>query len=120
MADDETVHGDHIGGHDGSDGAAPCPPGSLAMGGKLNWVDKEGGLPRYIERIACHVHFGKGHPVGEAIAFAVNDCKRMCSTGMSNFGHVHPQFQTEACAAVADWERMKASADAKGTRAKLK
>jgi hypothetical protein len=118
MADD----GDHVTGSDDGPGGDPCPPGALrsVVSKHLNWVEEEGGLPRYIERIACHVHFGHGRPVGEAIAFAVNDCKKMCATGESNFGHVHPQFQTEACAAVADWERMRASAHAKGNVPKLK
>jgi hypothetical protein len=83
-------------------------------------VDKEGGLPRYIERIACHIHFDRGEPIPDAIAAAVNDTKRMCSTGESNFGHVHAAVQSEACSAVADWERMKASAHAKGKIPKLK
>lgn len=120
MADEP--HGDHLHGSDDAHGGAPCPPGALRSGvaKHLNWVDKEGGLPRYIERIACHVHFDRGEPVGEAIAAAVGDCERMCATGESNFGHVHPQFQTEACAAVADWKRMRASADAKGNVPKQK
>jgi hypothetical protein len=122
MIDEDEHSGDHLHGSDSDRGGAPCPPGSLKSGvaKHLNWVDKEGGLPRYIERIACHVHFDRGEPVGEAIAFAVNDCKKMCASGESNFGHVHPQFQTEACAAVADWERMRASAHAKGNIPKLK
>lgn len=117
----ETVHGDHVHGPDDG-GSAPCPPGSLrsAVAKHINWIDKEGGLPRYIERIACHIHFDRGHTVSEAIADAVADCEKMCATGESNFGHVHPQFQTEACAAVADWERMRASAHAKGNVPKLK
>ena len=69
-----------------------------------------GGLPRYIERIACHVHFDRGEDISTAIAIAVADCKRMCATGQSNFGHIHAAAQSEACAAVADWERKKAQA----------
>ena len=95
---------------------AGCPPGALkqhvSAHPKLNWVDKQGGLPRYIERIACHVHFDRGEDIGEAIAIAVADCKKMCASGESNFGHVHAGPQSEACAAVADWERMKVGAKA--------
>jgi hypothetical protein len=105
-------------------GGAPCPPGALKehikAHPKTNWVDKEGGLPRYMERIACHVHFDRGEPISEAIAAAVADCEKMCATGESNFGHVHAQFQAEACSAVADWRRMRASAAAKGNVPKLK
>lgn len=101
----------------------PCPPGSLKSATsahpKLNWVDKVGGLPRYIERIACHVHFDRGEDIGSAIAVAVADCKQMCATGQSNFGHVHAAPQSEACDAVQEWERKKAEAHvmSKGGRA---
>lgn len=116
----ESDNGDHD--HDAP--GFPCPPGSLKekvkAHPKTNWVDKEGGLPRYIERIACHVHLQRGHDISSAIAIAVSDVKRICATGESNFGHVHPQFQTEACSAVTDWERMRAGAHAKGNLPKLK
>ena len=102
----------------------PCAPGSLKSAvtghGHTNWIDKEGGLPRYIEEIACHVHFDRGEEIGASIAVAVSDCDKMCATGESNFGHIHAASQSRACAAIADWNRMKASADAKGTRPKVK
>lgn len=82
-------------------------------GGKQNWVDKAGGLPRYIERIAKHLHYDKGKPKGEAIAIAVNVVKHMCDTGDTNFPgiqHVAPPHQAAACAAVAEWERKKSGA----------
>lgn len=93
-----------------------CPPG--ALGGKPghpNWVEEQGGLPRYIERIACHLHFEKGKTVGTSIAIAVNVVKRMCATGDVNFPgpqQVNPKSKAEACAAVARWEAMKAAAHA--------
>jgi hypothetical protein len=95
----------------------PCAPGSLEdpmAKSHHNWVTQHGGLPRYIERIACHVHFDHGMPIGEAIAVGVADCKKMCATGESNFGHVHAVPQSEACEAIAHWEAMKAAADAGG------
>jgi hypothetical protein len=98
----------------------PCPPGALRS--KIlnhskhhNWVEEQGGLPRYIERIACHVH-DKGQPIDIAIAIAVNVVKKMCATGDVNFPgrqNVNPKSRAEACAAVAQWEKMKASAHAK-------
>ena len=78
--------------------------------GKANWVEKAGGLPNYIERIAKHL-FAKGMPTSRAIAVAVNVVKRMCATGDTNFPgaqQVNPKSRAEACAAVASWERKKA------------
>lgn len=91
-----------------------CPPGALKekLSKNHNWVEKQGGLPRYIERIACHIHFDHGMDISEAIAAAVADVEKMCSTGESNFGHVHPQHQSEACEAVAHWEAMRVAARA--------
>ena len=44
--------------------------------GKQNWVEKTGGLPSYIERIAKHLHYEKGKPIGTAIATAVETTRR--------------------------------------------
>lgn len=86
----------------------------LGHGGK-NWVTKAGGLPRFIERIAKHLHYEKGRDTGEAIAIAVNVCKKICATGDLNFPgiqHVTPKTREEACQAVAEWEAKKAKAHA--------
>lgn len=64
---------------------------------KDNWVDKAGGLPNYIERIAKHLHYEKGFSISHAIATAVNRVKVLCGKG-----------NAEACAAVASWEKKKA------------
>jgi hypothetical protein len=75
-----------------------------------NWVQKAGGLPSYIKRIAKHL-VDKGMDQSRAIATAVNAAKKMCSTGDLNFPgsqQVNPGSKAEACAAVADWERKKA------------
>lgn len=77
---------------------------------KTNWVEKAGGLPKYIERIAKHLHHEKGMPLGRAIAIAVNACKRMCASGDVNFPgtqQVNAGSRAQACAAVADWNRKK-------------
>lgn len=91
-------------------------PGLDRKPGKSNWVDKTGGLPSYIERIAKHLHYEKGMPIGRAIATAVNAAKKMCATGDLNF----PGRQTlnvgsraQACKAVAEWNAKRAAARAK-------
>ena len=85
-------------------------------GGPDNWIEREGGLPRYIERIALHLVNEKGMSVSHGIATAVNAAKKMCRTGDLNWPglqNVNPGSRAEACAAVARWEAMKASARAK-------
>lgn len=85
---------------------------SLDRSPKENWVDRVGGLPNYIERIAVHL-VEKGMAVGHAIAVAVNAAKKMCATGDVNWPglqQVNPGSRGEACAAVAEWEAKKAAA----------
>ena len=89
--------------------------GRLNESPKQNWVDKVGGLPDYIDRIAVHL-VGKGMDRSRAIATAVNAAKKMCAEGDLNFpGHqdVNPGSRAEACAAVAEWEAKKAQAGGK-------
>jgi hypothetical protein len=90
--------------------------GRLDRSPRSNWVEEEGGLPDYIERIAVHL-VAKGWPVSRAVATAVNTAKKWCATGEV---HQWPGVQVinlgsraQACAAVARWEAMKASARAK-------
>lgn len=74
-----------------------------------NWVEKAGGLPGYIKRIAKHLQ-AEGMDQSRAIATAVNAAKKMCATGDTNFPgkqQVNAGSQAEACAAVADWEKKK-------------
>jgi 8-oxo-dGTP pyrophosphatase MutT (NUDIX family) len=74
-----------------------------------NWVEKAGGLPQYIKRIAKHLQ-EKGYDQSRAIATAVNAAKRMCATGDLNFPgsqQMNPGSRAEACAAVAEWEEKK-------------
>lgn len=72
--------------------------------GKQNWVDRAGGLPSYIERIAKHLHYEKGMSIGQAIASAVNTVKRWARGG----GGVSAETQAKAQKALAEWERKKA------------
>lgn len=79
----------------------------------FNWVEKVGGLPRYIKRIAKHLKkkMGESH----AIATAVNVVKKMCASGDLNYPgkqKVNEKSRAEACAAVAEWEEKKARASA--------
>jgi hypothetical protein len=83
---------------------------------KENWVERVGGLPRYIERIAKHLHYEKGKTISNAIAIAVNVVKKMCATGDLNFPgkqSANPKSRAQACAAVAEWEAKKARSKAK-------
>lgn len=66
-------------------------------GGPDNWVEKAGGLPNYIKRIAKHIHSDSGLSISHAIAAAVNRVKVLCAKG-----------NAQACAAVASWEKKKA------------
>lgn len=78
-----------------------------------NWVERQGGLPPYIKRIVRHLR-AKGMTEGHAIAVAVNACRRMCATGDANFPgiqNVNAGSRSEACAAIARWEAMKAAAN---------
>ena len=78
--------------------------------GKQNWVDRAGGLPSYIERIAKHLHYEKGFPIGTAIAIAVNTVKRWASAGTvtKKGGHqVTAATRAKAAKAVAEWEAKK-------------
>lgn len=85
---------------------------SLPEGELANWVEKSGGLPPYIKRIAKHLQ-AKGKDESQAIATAVNVVKKMCATGDVNFPgkqQVNAGSQAEACAAVKSWEQKKAGA----------
>lgn len=83
-------------------------------GGPDNWVEKAGGLPSYIERIAKHLHYEKKMDISRAIAVAVNVVKKACASGQANAsGQWNPKSRAEACKAVAEWERKKGSSKAK-------
>lgn len=81
--------------------------------GKQNWVDKAGGLPSYIERIAKHIHYENGKSISTAIAMAVNTVKRW-ATGTNHDGSkLKPETVAKAQAAVAEWEAKKGKAKGK-------
>jgi hypothetical protein len=70
---------------------------------KTNWVEKAGGLPKYIERIAKHLRSEKGMDTGRAIATAKNTVERWCAGG----DDVKPDTKAKACKALAEWNRKK-------------
>jgi hypothetical protein len=89
--------------------------GRLDRSPRKNWVEEQGGLPGYIERIAVHL-VAKGMSHSHAIATAINAAKKMCATGDLNWPglqNVNPGSRAQACAAVARWEAMKAAARAR-------
>lgn len=80
---------------------------------KKNWVDRAGGLPSYIERIAKHIHYEGGKSISNAIAAAVNTVKRWCAGGSvtkkgASTANVTAKTKALACKAVAQWEAKKA------------
>lgn len=99
----------------------PCVPKSSTYPGlerdkkkNSNWVEKAGGLPSYIERIAKHLHYEKGHSISSAIAMAVNTVKKWCSTGKNhNGGNLSAKTKATACKAVSSWEAKKAKSKAR-------
>jgi hypothetical protein len=66
-------------------------------GGPDNWVEKVGGLPDFIERVAKHLHYEEGMTISRAIATAVSQCKKWCAKG-----------NAKACNAIRQWEQKKA------------
>lgn len=78
-------------------------------GGPDNWVEKAGGLPSYIERIAKHLHYEQGMSISHAIASAVNTVKKWAAGG----GNVTTATQAKAARAVAQWEAKKIKGRAK-------
>jgi len=71
-------------------------------GGPDNWVEKVGGLPSFIKRVAKHIFYDSpGMTVSHAIAAAVEQCKKWAAKG-----------NAKAAAAVAEWEAKRARSHA--------
>lgn len=84
---------------DGGDHSSRSHPGlERKKGDNDNWVERAGGLPSYIERIAKHIHHDSGLSISHSIAAAVNQVKKWAAAG-----------KPEAIKALAEWERKKAS-----------
>lgn len=89
-------------------------------GNNDNWVERAGGLPSYIERIAKHLHYEQGMPISRAIAVAVNTVKRWAKGGTvtahGTTKRITPATQAKAAKAVAEWEAKKARGGVSLTR----
>lgn len=91
-------------------------------GGPDNWIERVGGLPQYIERIAKHLHYERGMTISHAIATAVNTVKRWARKGTvvkyndPNNKHVTTITAAQAARDVAEWEAKKARAGLGGGR----
>jgi len=66
-------------------------------------------LPAFVQHIAKDLMTERGMPMSEAIATAISQCKKWAAGGAD----VHPDTRAKAAAAIAEWERLKASAHAK-------
>ncbi len=100
------------------DACAEATKGRLDRSPRANWVEEEGGLPDYIDRIAKHL-VDKGFPVSQAVPVAINAARRMCRSGELNFPgsqRANPGSRAQACAAIAQWDAMRARARARPNR----
>lgn len=84
-------------------GAIPNKPGVK------NWVEVAGGLPAYIDDVAGALYTKRGFSVSHAIATAVNKMKKWARGGDG----VTKKTQAKAAKALAQWEKMRAKANAK-------
>lgn len=82
--------------------------GRLDWSPKKNWVESEGGLPRYIEEVAIGI-MKSGKTREQAIPIAISRIKRWAA-GLDG---VKKDTQARAIVSLAQWEKMKASARAK-------
>jgi hypothetical protein len=81
---------------------------SLDSSPKKNWVEKSGGLPNYICKIAKGI-MKSGKSKSAAIAIAVNQVKKWAAGG----GDVDADTKAKAAKAVAQWTALKAKNKAK-------
>ena len=98
---------------DGKPSLHPERKGQLNLSKLKNWVEKNGGLPTYINSVATAIlRENPTWSISRVIATAVNWAKKACATGRAFGGKVKVSkaVQTAACSAVAQWERKKASA----------
>lgn len=72
-------------------------------GGKQNWVDRAGGLPKYI-RMVAHALMRAGKPKSKAIGMAVGIVRNWAE----GKGHVSPKVRAAAAKAIAEWEAKRA------------
>lgn len=90
-------------------GLAHKPGESLDRSPKKNWVERAGGLPKYINDIAHDLHTERGMTISRAIATAISKVKKWAAGG----DNVKPDTRAKAAAALAEWETLKAKSKAK-------
>ena len=78
--------------------------GSLDWSPTENWVDKSGGLPKFIEEIALALIRDHGMDRSRAIATAISRVKRWAAGGDG----VKPDTVAKAQKAVSEWTKLKA------------
>lgn len=81
---------------------------SRDMSPKKNWVEKAGGLPRYM-RMVRNALLRDGHSMSSAHRLAIGVVKKWARGG----GDVSPKVQAAAVKAVAEWEAKRARAHTK-------
>lgn len=89
--------------------------GRLDWSPKKNWVEKNGGLPKYIEDIALAL-IRKGMTRERAIATAISRIKRWARGG----DDVDADTVAKAQKALAEWYALRAKAKAKRVAKKAK
>ena len=89
--------------------------GRLNWSPRKNWVEIEGGLPKYIERVALGIMKGSGLPRERAIPIAISRIK-VWATGKG----VNADTQARAIKALAEWEKLKLKAAARRAKNKVK
>lgn len=90
-----------------SPGGRPADDSSLDRSPKQNWVEKRGGLPRYV-RMVANALVRQGKSRSQAIGMAIGVIRNWAQ----GKGNVRPQVRTAAAAAIAQWEAMKGSKSA--------
>lgn len=86
--------------------------GRLNWSPKVNWVEANGGLHPYLEKITIGIMKGTGYPRERAIPIAISRIKVWARGG----GGVNADTVAKAAAALAAWESLKAKAAARRAR----
>lgn len=88
--------------------------GRLDWSPRKNWIENEGGLPRYITEVAIGIMKSTGYPRERAIPIAINRIKKWAA-GLEG---VKADTVAKAVKALAEWEAMKLRAKAKKLKRK--
>ena len=86
--------------------------GRLNWSPKVNWVEANGDLPKFITDVAIGIMRGTGYPRERAIPIAISRIKVWARGG----GGVNADTVAKAAAALAAWESLKAKAAARRAR----